>query len=377
MPAQLGETVGQRFSVAIVHDYLTQRGGAERVVLWMTRAFPGTKVYTALYEPATTFPDFDDVPIEASILNRIALLRRHHRLALPLLATAFSSMTVDADVVICSSSGWAHGVRATGRKIVYCHAPARWLYQSPRYAADSLSRKLAVAVLGGTLKRWDRRAAGTADRYIANSTVVRDRIRAAYGIEATVVPPPTGMDPSGPQRKVDGFEGGYYLCVSRLLEYKNVGEVVTAFSDLPNRHLVLVGTGPAEARLKDQAPANVSFLGTVADAELRWLYGHARALVSASHEDFGLTPLEAAAFGVPAVVLGAGGFLDTVVDGRTGTFFDVAERTAIRDAILRFEAQRLSADAIRAQAESFSFDRFQQRLWAIAEEEATLFRKQP
>src|SRR5262249_31471914 len=122
-----------RRSVALVHDYLTQRGGAERVVLSLTRAFPCAPVYTSLYDLGRTFPEFDAVDLRPLPLHRVAPLRRHHRSALPVLAPAFSSLRVDADVVVCSSSGWGHGVRARGRKIVYCHTPARWLYQRERY----------------------------------------------------------------------------------------------------------------------------------------------------------------------------------------------------------------------------------------------------
>ena len=130
---------GQRVShdehhpVAIVHDYLTQRGGAERVVLSMLKAFPGAPLYVSVYEPDSTFPEFREVDVRTAGIDRVGLIRRNHRLGLPLYAPTFSRMTVPADVAICSSSGWAHGVRTTGRKIVYCHLEARWLYQTGRY----------------------------------------------------------------------------------------------------------------------------------------------------------------------------------------------------------------------------------------------------
>src|SRR5436190_19462163 len=115
--------------VALVHDYLTQRGGAERVVLAMMSAFPRAPLYTSLYEPETTYPDFRKADVRPLRINRIGLLRRNHRLALPLLAPAFSSLRVEADIVLCSTSGWAHGVHTGGKPVVYCHAPARWLSQ--------------------------------------------------------------------------------------------------------------------------------------------------------------------------------------------------------------------------------------------------------
>src|SRR5215212_2416467 len=122
--------------VALVHDYLTQLGGAERVVLEMARAFPEAPLYTSVYAPDRTYPGFRDVDVRTSLLDRVPLFRAHHRAAFPLLAPAFSTMRVDADVVLCSSSGWAHGVRTRAPKIVYCHAVARWLSQRDRYLGD-------------------------------------------------------------------------------------------------------------------------------------------------------------------------------------------------------------------------------------------------
>src|SRR5262245_9086311 len=125
--------------VALVHDYLTQRGGAERVVLAMISAFPAAPVFTSLYEPQTTYPGFRNADVRPLRINRISLLRHNHRLAFPLLAAAFSSLQIEADVVVCSTSGWAHGARTDGKTVVYCHAPARWLYQPERYLGNGES----------------------------------------------------------------------------------------------------------------------------------------------------------------------------------------------------------------------------------------------
>src|SRR3954466_7289268 len=186
--------------VAIAHDYLTQRGGAERVVLALHRAFPDAVIHTTLYDPDGTYPEFRNARVVVSPLHRIRALRREHRAALPFLPYAVSRLPVDADIVVVSSSGWAHGVPATGRKLVYCHAPARWLYQADAYLGEDASgsaQAQALGMLGGWLRRWDRRAAASADLYLANSTVVRERIAAAYGIDAHVVAPPHGIDVHG------------------------------------------------------------------------------------------------------------------------------------------------------------------------------------
>ncbi len=354
--------------VAIVHDYLTQRGGAERVVLSMLKAFPDAPVYTSLYEPDRTFPAFRSADVRTLILNRLSPLRRRHRLALPLLARTFSGLELSADVVLCSSSGWAHGTTVRGRKIVYCYSPARWLYQRERYLGDSGPLAAApLAVLRPYLLRWDREAVSTADRYLTTSTFVAEQIAALYGIEPQILAPPYTLDPSGARRATYGLEPGYFLSVSRLLPYKNVDAVVTAFRGSTERRLAVVGTGPEESRLRALASANVRFLGSVSDDELRWLYANCAGVVSASHEDYGLTPLEAAAFGKPAAVLRWGGFLDTVVEGSTGVFFDAPRAEAVRAALAELARREWDAGAIRAHAERYSEERFVERLREVVE----------
>jgi len=346
----------------IVHDYLTQRGGAERVVLAMVDTFPGAPVYTSLYEPSATYPEFAAVDVRATWLSRVPALRRHHRLAFPLLAPVMGRFTIDADVAICSSSGWAHGARVTGRRIVYCHAPARWLYQGRRYAGGGRARAAVVGLLGPPLRRWDARAAARADRYLVNSSVVAASVRKHYGIDAEVLPPPVMVDVGAATRAVAGVEAGAWLCVSRLLAYKNVDSIVAAFARLPTERLVVVGQGPDAARVRAGAPPNVQFVGTVSDEELRWLYVNTRGTVAAAYEDFGLTPLEAAAFGRPSAVLAAGGYLDTVIDGETGIRFGAAEPAAIATAVTRMATESWDGDRIRAQADRFSLARFATRL---------------
>jgi glycosyltransferase involved in cell wall biosynthesis len=355
--------------VAIVHDYLTQRGGAERVVLSMLRAFPDARLYTSVYWPEGTFDEFRNVDIRTMALNRVGLFRRYHRLALPLYARAFSALEVDARVVLCSSSGWAHGVRATGHKVVYCYAPARWLYQSDRYLRRAaVPSRVALAGLKRRLAAWDRAAAASADRYLTLSTAVRERIASTYGIDADVLHPPSVMDADGSQTPIDGITPGFFLCVSRLLAYKNVEEVIEAFAGLTDRRLVIVGRGPDAARLRRSAGPNVQFLATVDDATLRWLYAAARGLVGVAHEDYGLTVLEAASFGTPAVALRGGGYLDTVVEGVTGVFVDEPEPAAIRRAIRCFDDLAWDRDAIRSHAAQFSEAAFVQGLRAAVAE---------
>ena len=354
--------------VAIAHDYLTQRGGAERVVLALHRAFPDAPIHTTLYDPAGTYPEFRDAHVVVSPIDRLSPLRRRHRIALPLLPYAVSRLHVDAEVVVASSSGWAHGVPTSGRKLVYCHAPARWLYQAEAYLGGPANRSLrgqGLTLMSGWLRRWDRRAAASADRYLANSTVVGERIAAAYGITADVVPPPFGVDARQTQAPVDQLtdwaEHRYLLIVSRLLPYKNVDVAIEAVRGLGER-LVVVGSGPLAAQLRAAAPDNVRILSDLTDAELRWTYAHAGTLLAPSLEDFGLTPLEAAAFGMPTLALHGGGYLDTIDEGVNGTFFETPTVQSVRAAVVANRDRRWDSDAIRAHAAQFSEARFHERI---------------
>lgn len=360
--------------IAIAHDYITQRGGAERVVLALTRMFPDAVLYTTLYNAETTYPEFRDVTIVTSPLNRIRFLRTHHRAALPLLAWASSRVRVDADVLVASSSGWAHGFRNTGQKLVYCHSPARWLYRSDEYLGADAHRSLIgwiLAALTPALLRWDKRAAAGADRYLANSTVIAERIKNAYGFDAEVVFPPFGVSPDGLLEPLPDIEewvaDGYYLVVSRLMPYKNVDQAIEAVRERDHK-LLIVGAGPLDAQLQAQAPDNVRIVSNVGDRQLRWAYRHARAVIAPSFEDFGLTPLEAGVFGKPVAALRAGGYLDSVVGGRSGVFFDEARAADIARALDEIEAHDWDADEIIDHAASFGEAHFHAKIAAVIQE---------
>jgi glycosyltransferase involved in cell wall biosynthesis len=365
--------------VAIAHDYLTQRGGAERVVLALSRAFPEAEIHTLFYAPDQTYPELRERRIRTSALNGIGPLRRDPRRALPLLAAAAGRMHIEADVVIASSSGWAHAFPTDGRRLVYCHSPARWLYLPDDYlgSAPPLDpRRLALRLLSPALMRWDQRAAARAGEYLANSTIVRDRIRGVYGIEARTLFPPFSRDVvEGPQEPIapsSGWAGNaktpHHLVVSRLQPYKHVDRVIEAFHAMPQRRLLVIGKGPERDRLHAMAPPNVQLVEQVSDAQMRWAYSHACALIAASHEDFGLTPLEAGAHGVPTLALRAGGYLDTVVEGVTGLFFERPTAQDIAGAV-RGSASHggWDAEGIRRHVDSFDEALFSRRLHALVE----------
>jgi glycosyltransferase involved in cell wall biosynthesis len=352
-----------RLRVAIAHDYLTQRGGAEKVVLAMARAFPDAPIYTTLFEPSTTFPEFSDLDVRPSSLNRIGFLRKNHRAALPLLPFASSSIEIDADVVLTSTSGWAHGFHTSGRKLVYCYSPARWLYESQMYLGESRSpvKRVALKTLSYPLRQWDRRAALSADRYLAISTVVQQRISDAYGISSTVVPAPFTVETAPAESIPDAAAwlgaDSYYLCISRLLPYKNVDKVMAAFADT-DRKLIVVGRGPEADRLRKLKSDNVLMLSDLTSGQMTWLYQGCNGLIAASYEDYGLTPIEAGHHGKPSAVLRWGGFLDTVDEGVTGVYFDEPQPDSISDAVDALERTHWEPSKIQNHMEQFSEERF-------------------
>lgn len=353
--------------IAIAHDYLTQRGGAERVVLAMSRAFPDATIYTTLYDPQGTFPEFADRRIVSSPLNRIGMFRRDHRKALPLLPLASALVRPDAEVVIASSSGWAHGFAGRERRVVYCHSPARWLYLTDEYLGGPARRGpkgRALLVLRPFLMAWDKRKARRPATYLANSHVVAERIRRVYGRTASVVPAPVtdhAVSPDPIDALADWEDGGWFLVVSRLMPYKNVDKVIEAVRGTRHR-LVVVGSGPEARRLQATAPDNVIMMAGLTDAQMTYAYANARALIAPSFEDYGLTPLEAGLQGTPTLALQAGGYLDTIEPGVNGAFFGKATADQIRAAIERFDPAAYRPDAIQAHVSQFSEQRFAQRL---------------
>jgi glycosyltransferase involved in cell wall biosynthesis len=351
--------------IALAHDYLTQRGGGERVALAMAAAFPGAPLHTSVYDPAATFAGFRDVPVRTSWLQGVPFVGPDPRRALALLPRAWNAMRVDEGTraVLCSSAGWAHGITTPDgcRKIVYCHNPARWLYQ-PRDYLRSRAARAAFAPWRRWLTAWDRRMAGTATAYLANSAQVARRVRAAYGIDAEVLHPPVMVDATGERTAVPGLEPGFWLAVARGRGYKNVEVLTAAMELLPGERLVVVGHGPPPGAHRSPA---VRFTGRVDEARLRWLYAHARGLVGVAVEDFGLAPLEANAFGTPVAVIRAGGYLESTQEGVSGVFIDEASPPAVARALRSFPD--FDRGRVVANARRFDADRFAERLRAVVQ----------
>jgi glycosyltransferase involved in cell wall biosynthesis len=358
--------------VAIVHDYLTQRGGAERVVLSLHRLFPDAPIFTSVYDADGTYGEFRTAEVHWTFLQRLPHHGRAVRALLPLYPFAFSRRLEGYDVVISSSSGWAHGVTAPdGVHICYCHTPARWLYQTDRYLVEGSpvprwARPVLGPVLSG-LRRWDRSASRHPDAYVANSRVTADRIQFIYGRPARVVHPAIEYElwatPAGPPP----VEQPYYLVCSRLLPYKRVDLAIEACQQRGAR-LVIVGQGPAWGTLRELAGPLVEFRPGVSDLELAALRQGCIAQITSGEEDFGLAPLEANAAGRPVAVYAVGGALETVVDERTGVLFHQPDAGSLAAALDRIERTVWDSDAIRRHACGFREDRFHEGLLAVVDD---------
>jgi glycosyltransferase involved in cell wall biosynthesis len=343
----------ERVPLALAHDYLTQRGGAERVVAAWIQFAPTAPLFTNLYEPTTTFDAFRTSDVRVGRLNQISYFRRHHRSALPFLASATNAIDITADITLASSSGWAHGVRTADYLAVYCHAPARWLYQTDRYLRRDGLGPLAQAsrLWFNHLRQWDQAAQRRADLYIVNSSATQSLVREIYGREAPIVAPPVDIPTAVPV----GDDRGDVLVVARLLAYKNVDFALEVARAMPDFRFRIVGDGPLRETLHSLAPSNVTFLGAVSDEELWREYAGTKVHLALSYEDFGITPLEAAAAGKPTVARRSGGYIDTITP-ITGILIDESELAVptVAEALRRAFETSWDEQQLREQAQRFS-----------------------
>jgi glycosyltransferase involved in cell wall biosynthesis len=359
-------------NIALVHDDLVQSGGAERVVALFHKIWPQAPLYTSIYDRRTTLRDFDDAEVRTSFLQRTPLSsRRLHKLALPLFPAAFEGMDFTGyDLILSSSSRFAKGVITGPRTchVCYCYTPPRFAWRPQDYfgrmRAGSLIWLLMWPLLS-RLRRWDLESAAGVDYYIAISHNVARRIRKFYRRDSAVIHPPVDTDryrPAAPDQI-----GDYFLVVSRLVGYKRVDLAVEACNRL-GLPLKVIGGGPEERTLRRKAGPTVEFLGHLPDAEVVGHYARCRALIFAGEEDFGLTPLEAMASGRPVVAFGAGGALETVIEGRTGLFFGEQTVDSLAGALQSLDGFTFEPDELRAHALRFDTAVFREQITRFIDE---------
>ncbi len=356
-----------RRKVAIVHDYLTQAGGAERVAATLHGLFPESLLYTSVYDPKATLAYFKGVDVATSFLQRWPLSsQRMHKFALPLYPTAFEHFDLNGyDLVVSSSSSFAKGVITPPQTchVCYCHTPARFAWRQHEYLSQSRRGRLMSLLLRnmlGRLRSWDVESAQRPDYYVANSYNVAQRIRKYYRRDvAAVIPPPidTGRYAPAPPCEV----GSHFLIVSRLVGYKRIDLAVHACNHL-QIPLRIVGTGPDLAGLKRIAGPTIEFLGRLPDAEVAREFARCRALIFPGEEDFGMTPLECMASGRPVVAFAAGGALETVLDGETGVLFGSQTAESLAAALMAVSVAEFAPDALQAYAGQFGVQVFESRM---------------
>ncbi|MBC7224951.1 MAG: glycosyltransferase [Anaerolineae bacterium] len=357
-------------NVAIVHDWLNQKGGAERVLEALKEVFPEAPVFTSIYWPEGMPASYRQWRIVTSFLDRMPGIHRHHQPYLPLYPLAFESFDLSGfDVVISNKSGFCHGVLTPPGTlhICYCLSPTRYVWDYRRYAERERLGRLTSALLAPVLnylRTWDRLAADRVDCFVAISREVQARIAKFYRRESTIIYPPVDTDRIQP----DTGHDDYFLIVSRLVPYKRIDLAVQAFTEL-GLPLKIAGDGRDRRRLEAVAGPNVEFLGEVDDQAVVPLFQRCAALIFPGVEDFGIAPVEAQAAGRPVIAYAAGGALDTVVEGVTGTFFHEPTSQALKDAVASFDPDAYDPARIRAHAERFGRARFQEEIRRFVEEQ--------
>jgi glycosyltransferase involved in cell wall biosynthesis len=349
--------------IAIVHDFLNQYGGAERTVEALHEAFPDAPIFTTFFCPEDLPPVFARMDVRTSFMQRMPGLRKHFKKYLLLYPLAVRSWDLSGyDVILSSSSAFAKGGRVPpgALHVCYCYTPMRFAWDPAGYLSRermSWMLRAALAPALALLRWWDLRTSAGVHHFIAISTHIRDRIRRVYGRDAEVIYPPVDVDavPFAPR------QGDYLLVVSRLNAYKRIDLAVDACTRL-GLPLVVAGDGPSREVLQGSAGPSVRFVGRVSDAERGRLLAECRAFIFPGEEDFGIAPVEAMAAGKPVVAFGAGGALETVVDGVTGLFFREPTVSSLSDALRRLEDVRFDPATLRTRAATFSKEIFQRRI---------------
>jgi len=349
--------------IALAHDYLNQNGGAERVLENLHDMYPDAPIYTSMYDSEIMPSSYRSWDIRTSFMQRLPLVTKRHQAYLMAYPIAFESFDMSGyDVVISNSSAFCKGVVTDPATlhISYCLTPMRWVWRYRDYVERERLGPMTRALLPPLihyLRVWDAGASSRVDRYVAISRAVASRIKKYYRRDAEIIYPPVDCQQFGPPRE----PGDYYMTVGRLTPYQRKDLIVDAFRDL-GLPVKIVGDGRDRERLQSRATSNIEFLGRVDDETLRELYAGARGYIISAEEDFGICPVEAQAAGRPVVAYGAGGALDTVLDGETGVHFTEQTPKALAAAVRRLESMSFDPYRIQQHAARFSAQVFRERI---------------
>lgn len=345
-------TIKSRFDpkLALVYDRVNKWGGAERVLLALHKIWPEAPLYTAVYDKnKARWADVFEV--RPSFLGKLP-----HEFLPWITPLAFETFNFDEfDVVLSVTSAEAKGIitKPHTRHICYCLTPTRYLWSSADIYESVGVMGYGLRMMSPILRRWDKIAASRPDSYIAISKRVKARVEKYYNRKVEkIIYPPVDIEKFTPNGT-----GDYFLCVARLVPYKRVDAVIHAFNKL-GWPLKIVGTGMMEKYLKGIAKKNVSIVGDLTDEELVAYYQKCRAFVTSGEEDFGIVALEAQACGKPVICPRDSGMAETVVEGKTGEFFD----KDLIETLQKFVKKKYDSSSCRENAEKFSTDRFTRKM---------------
>ena len=355
--------------IALVHDWLNNLGGAERVLIELHKIFPDAPIYTLFRNKKFTAQYLPNAEIRPSFLQKIPGITRNYKYLFFMMPTAIESFNLsDFDTVISSSAIFSKGlvIKPKTKHICYCYSPTRQIWDLHSDGHGPHSKLYALSQ--HFLRIWDRQASDRVDEYIAISEHVRDRIKKYYRKDAKVVYPPVSINPGKLIRDAGYKIQDYYLIVSRLYPHKNIDIAVEAFNKL-NLPLVIIGDGPERKNLKKISNKNINFLGFIYDEKLSNYYQNCRAFIMPQEEDFGITPIEAMSYGKPVLALRKGGATETVIEGVTGEFFDDPIPEALADGVRRLNENysKYKPETIKSHTEKFSIGRFKKEILKIAE----------
>lgn len=346
--------------VALVHYWLTNMRGGERVVEAFCEMFPEATIFTHVVDRSKLSSKLNAHDIQTTFVSKLPFAKSQYQKYLPFMPRALEELDLsEYDLVISSESGPAKGVitRPGAFHMCYCHSPMRYIWDLyPHYLnnAGFLARQ-AFPGIAHRLRTWDVTSAARVDQFVANSSFVRQRIQKFYRRDSEVIHPPVAVSAFAESRVEQPAD--YYLAAGELVGYKRFDLVVDAFTKL-NRPLVVIGDGEQRKELERRAGPSVTFLGRVDFKELKRHFGECRALVFPGEEDFGIVPVEVMAAGRPVIAYGRGGALDTVIDGQTGALFKEQTLESLIEAITEFESKSFDSDAIYTHASGFSSDVF-------------------
>jgi len=349
--------------IALVHDYLAQDGGAEKVLEALHEIWPEAPIHV-LFHDKEKIDRFRQAKIEESFLSKFPFVESKYQWYLPLMPVATESHELkDYDIVISSTSAFAKGVLTTPDTlhISYCHTPTRYLWsETHEYIANLDYNPIIKKMLPGLIHKlriWDKMSTDRVDKFLCNSQTVRSRINNYYRRESEIIYPPVETNKYEIAEEVDD----YFLAGGRLVSYKQFDLLVQVFNRL-GWELKIFGSGPEREKLEQKSKSNIKFLGRVSDQKKSKLYRHAQAFLHPQTEDLGLTAIESMASGRPVIAYREGGATETVVFGKTGVFFEEQSWSCLLDCLLNFKTGDWNSSEIRRWAQNFSKSRFKQEI---------------